>query len=306
MSLNGALQIAVFFVIVLLITKPLGRFMAKVFEGERTFLHPILRPFEKLIYRICFIDENDDMKWTDYAVALLLFSLVGMLITYGLLRFQGRFGMFGWNPQAFSGKEMTPDLAANTAASFATNTNWQSYVPETTISYFSNMVALATHNWMSAATGMAVAVALIRGFARKTAKGIGNFWVDIVRSTVYVLFPLSLIGGILFILGGVPQNFLPYQVVTTLEGVRQTIAMGPVASQEIIKMLGTNGGGFFNANRSPFRKPKQLHQPAPNRCDLRDSGRADIYVWQDGRKHEAGLVGIRRDVGNVSRRRGSL
>jgi len=256
MSINGLLQILIFFGILLLITKPLGAFMAKVFEGERTFLHRVLRPFEVLIYRVCGIHEDEDMPWTTYAIGVLLFSVVGMLITYILLRAQGAINFAGLNPQGYSGKDMTPDLAFNTASSFATNTNWQNYVPEVTVSYFSNMVSLATHNWMSAATGIAVAIALIRGFSRKSAKGIGNFWVDVTRATVYVLLPLSLIGGIIFIAGGVPQNFLPYQIVTTLEGAKQTIAQGPVASQEIIKMLGTNGGGFFNANSAhPYENP---------------------------------------------------
>ncbi len=259
MTLNGTLQILLFFGLILAITKPMGLFMAKVFEGERTFLTPVLGGFERLTYRLCGIDEKEDMKWTSYAISVLLFSLVGALLTYGLLRAQGMFNMFGWNPQGFSGKDMGPDLAANTATSFATNTNWQAYTPETTVSYFSNMVSLAIHNWMSAATGMAIAVAMIRGFTRRSAKGIGNFWVDTVRGTLYVLLPLCLIGGTVFIAGGVPQNFLPYQIVTTLEGAKQTIAQGPVASQEIIKMLGTNGGGFFNANSAhPFENPSNF------------------------------------------------
>ena len=259
MTLNGVLQILFYFGIILLITKPLGNYMAKVFEGDKTFLSPLLRPFEKLIYRLCAIREEDDMPWTTYAIAMLLFSVVGMILTYGLLRAQGVINFFGWNPQGFSGKDMTPDLAANTAASFTTNTNWQSYTPEITVSYFSNMVSLAIHNWMSAATGIAIAVALIRGFSRKSAKGIGNFWVDTVRGTIYVLLPIALVGGILFIAGGVPQNFLPYQIATTLEGAKQTIAQGPVASQEIIKMLGTNGGGFFNANSAhPYENPNNF------------------------------------------------
>lgn len=167
MSINGLLQILIFFGILLLITKPLGAFMAKVFEGERTFLHRVLRPFEVLIYRVCGIHEDEDMPWTTYAIGVLLFSVVGMLITYILLRAQGAINFAGLNPQGYSGKDMTPDLAFNTASSFATNTNWQNYVPEVTVSYFSNMVSLATHNWMSAATGIAVAIALIRGFSRK-------------------------------------------------------------------------------------------------------------------------------------------
>ena len=256
MTLNGMLQILIYFGIILIITKPLGAYMAKVFEGERTFLSPILLPFEKLVYRLCGVHEEEDMRWTTYAVGMLLFSVVGMLLTYALLRLQGSINFFGWNPQGLAAKDMPADLAMNTAASFTTNTNWQNYTPETAVSYFSNMFSLAIHNWMSAATGIAIAVALIRGFARRSAHGIGNFWVDIVRCTLYILLPLCFVGAILMMIGGVPQNFLPYQIASTLEGAKQTIAMGPVASQEIIKMLGTNGGGFFNANSAhPFENP---------------------------------------------------
>ncbi len=259
MTVNGLLQILLYFGIILVITKPLGSYMARVYEGEKTFLSPILRPLEKLIYRLCAVREEDDMRWTTYAIAMLLFSVVGMILTYALLRTQGMINFLGLNPQGFNGSQMTPDLAANTAASFTTNTNWQSYSPEMTVSYFSNMVSLAIHNWMSAATGMAIAIALIRGFSRRSAKGIGNFWVDTVRSTIYILLPIAFVGGIIFIAGGVPQNFLPNQIASTLEGAKQTIAMGPVASQEIIKMLGTNGGGFFNANSAhPFENPSNF------------------------------------------------
>jgi K+-transporting ATPase ATPase A chain len=253
MNINGTFQILVYFGILLLLTKPLGLYMARVFQGEKTFLHPILRPIESGIYRIARVDEKQDMHWTIYTLAMLLFSAVGIVFTYLLLRLQG---ILPLNPQGFGVKEMTPDLAFNTAVSFASNTNWQSYVPETTVSYFSNMVSLAIHNWMSAATGIAIAIALVRGFARRSANGIGNFWVDIVRATVYVLLPIALVGGILFVASGVPQNFSPYQEVTTLEGAKQLIAQGPVASQEIIKQLGTNGGGIFNANSAhPYENP---------------------------------------------------
>ncbi len=196
------------------------------------------------------------MKWTTYAVAILLFSVVSLLLTYVLLRLQGS---LPFNPQHFSGKDMTPDLAFNAAASFTTNTNWQSYVPETTVSYFSNMVALAIHNWMSAATGIAIAIALIRGFARRSASGIGNFWVDVTRCTLYILLPLCVVYALILIQQGVPQNFSEYTKVTTLEAAAQSIAQGPVASQEAIKMLGTNGGGFFNANSAhPYENPTPL------------------------------------------------
>jgi K+-transporting ATPase ATPase A chain len=256
MNGHGILQILFFFVVILLLTKPIGAFMAKVFDGQKTFLHPVLGWIEKGVYKVCGINPDEDQRWTTYAVAMIAFSLVGMLLTYLLLRFQGS---LPFNPQGYSGKEMTPDLALNTAGSFTTNTNWQNYTPESTISYFSNTVSLAIHNWMSAATGMAIAVALIRGFARKSAAGIGNFWVDVVRATLYVLFPLCLIGGVLMLAGGVPQNLHDYAKLTTVEGAQQTIGFGLVASQEIIKMVGTNGGGLFNANSShPFENPSNF------------------------------------------------
>lgn len=253
MTPNGILQILFYFVLILLVTKPLGVFMARVFEGERTFLTPVFVPVERLCYRLFGVDEKQDMKWTTYAFAMLMFSLVGMALTYGTLRLQH---LLPLNPQGFGQKQMTADLAFNTSASFTTNTNWQNYVPETTVSYFSNMVALAIHNWMSAACGIAIAIALVRGLARRSVQGIGNFWVDVTRSTLYVLLPLCLVGALLLVWQGVPQNFAPYTQATTLEGGTQIIAQGPVASQETIKMLGTNGGGIFNANSAhPFENP---------------------------------------------------
>ncbi len=256
MTFVGVLQILFMFGLLLLTVKPLGSYMAKVFEGERTLFTPILRPMETLIYKMCGVREDKDMKWTTYAFAMIAFSLVGTVATYVLLRMQG---MLPWNPQHFGAKEMPANLAFNTAVSFTTNTNWQSYVPETTVSYFSNMVSLAIHNWMSAATGMAIAMALVRGFARKSAAGIGNFWVDLTRSTIYILAPITVIYALFLIQQGVPQNFSPYSAIKTVEGASQTIAQGPVASQEAIKMLGTNGGGFFNANSAhPFENPTPL------------------------------------------------
>lgn len=256
MTTYAAAQIVVFFLCVLAITKPLGLFMARVYGGERTLLSPILGPIERLTYRLSGIDPDEDQPWTAYAVSMLIFSVVGLVITYALLRLQG---FLPFNPQHYGAKEMPPDLAYNTAVSFTTNTNWQSYVPESTVSYFSNMVSLAIHNWMSAATGMAVAVAMIRGFSRRSAKGIGNFWVDVVRGTLYVLLPICFVGAIVFVACGVPQSLKPYQTVTTLEGAKQLIPLGAVASQEIIKMLGTNGGGLFNANSAhPFENPSNL------------------------------------------------
>jgi K+-transporting ATPase ATPase A chain len=247
---------ALFFGVILLLTKPLGAYMARVFQGERTFLTPVLRPIERLFYKLFGVKEDEDMKWTTYTFAMLMFSLVGGLLTYALLRLQG---YLPFNPQHFTGKEMTADLSFNTAMSFTTNTNWQNYVPEAVVSYFSNMVALAWHNWMSAATGIAVAIAIVRGFARRSAKGIGNFWVDITRCTLYILLPICLVYALFLVQQGVPQNFAPYTQVKTLEGADQSIGQGPVASQECIKMLGTNGGGFFNANSAhPYENPTPL------------------------------------------------
>ena len=265
MNINGILQIIFFFGLLLLATKPLGTYMAKVFEGEATLLTPVLKPIERLFYKLCGVDEKEDMKWTVYAFSLLMFSVVGVVLTYVLLRLQGH---LPWNPQGFGAKEMPADLAFNTAISFSTNTNWQSYVPETTISYFSNMVSLAIHNWMSAAAGLAVEIAMVRGLARRAAKnadgsqkipGIGNFWTDVTRGTLYVLLPISFLFALVLVWQGVPQNFAPYTQAKTLEGAVQSIAQGPVASQEAIKMLGTNGGGFFNANSAhPFENPTPL------------------------------------------------
>ncbi|MCC6445894.1 MAG: potassium-transporting ATPase subunit KdpA [Armatimonadetes bacterium] len=256
MTGNGVLQILLFFGLVLLVTKPLGAYMARVFNDENTWLTPILRPIERGCYRLFGVDEKQDMHWTAYTLAMLMFSLAGLLLTYILLRLQQYLPL---NPQHYGVKEMTPDLAFNTAVSFTTNTNWQSYVPEITISYFSNMVSLAIHNWMSAATGIAIAIALTRGIARRSASGIGNFWVDITRTTLYVMFPICIAGALVLVWQGVPQNFAPYTSVTTLEGGKQSIAQGAVASQEIIKELGTNGGGILNANSAhPYENPTPL------------------------------------------------
>jgi len=260
---NGLLQIGVFFLAVLALAKPVGGFMARVFEGERTWLHAALRPLERLIYKLCGIQENQEQRWTGYAASLLMFSVVSLLLTYLIQRIQG---LLPFNPQGFGtahaaqgATAMTPDLAFNTAVSFTTNTNWQAYTPETTMSYVTQMVGLATHNFFSAAAGMAIAIALIRGFARHTSEKIGNFWVDMTRATVYILLPLSIVIALLFVSQGVIQNLSPYSKAVTLEGGAQLIAQGPVASQEAIKMLGTNGGGFFNANSAhPFENPTPL------------------------------------------------
>lgn len=231
----------------------MGAYLTAVFTGQRTLLLRFIEPLEELIYRVCCIDKSREMEWREYSIAMLLFSAMGFFLSYTLLRLQG---ILPLNPQNYGTKEMTADLAFNTAISFSTNTNWQSYSPEATVSYFSNMVALAFHNWMSAAVGLAVAVAVVRGFARASTKEIGNFWVDVVKGTVYLLLPIAFVGALLFVYTGVPQNFLPPQEITTLEGAKQVVPQGPIASQEIIKQLGTNGGGYFNANSAhPYENP---------------------------------------------------
>ncbi|HYL34789.1 MAG TPA: potassium-transporting ATPase subunit KdpA [Bryobacteraceae bacterium] len=253
MTSAGVLQIALFFGIILICTKPLGAYMANVFEGRRTFLHPALRWLEVLTYKAAGIREDVEQRWTQYTAALLSFSIFGFLLAYLLQRAQA---YLPFNPQNFGTPVMTPDLAFNTAVSFLTNTNWQSYSGESTVSYFVQMAALAVQNFVSAAAGLAIAIAVVRGFARHEMRTIGNFWVDLTRGTLYVLLPLSIVGALFLCSQGVIQNLKPYTTVTTVEGAKQTIAQGPVASQEVIKELGTNGGGFFNANSAhPFENP---------------------------------------------------
>ncbi|MGO9895340.1 MAG: potassium-transporting ATPase subunit KdpA [Bryobacteraceae bacterium] len=254
MTANGILQIALFFLVVLALAKPMGGYMAKVFAGERTWLHPVLRPLEKAIYRLCGIDETHEQRWTGYAGGVLVFSLVSLLLTYLIMRVQQ---WLPWNPQGLANVEQF--LSFNTAASFTTNTNWQAYTPETTMSYFTEMMALATHNFFSAAVGIAVAIAFVRGFSRHSVKTLGNFWVDFTRATFYVLLPISIVFALVLCSQGVIQNLSAYTKATTLEGAVQTIPQGPIASQEAIKMLGTNGGGFLNANSAhPFENPTPL------------------------------------------------
>jgi potassium-transporting ATPase potassium-binding subunit len=254
MTFNGWLQIALFAIVVILITRPLGGWMTRVFAGERTFLHPILGPVERVFYRLAGVDPKAEQHWTTYGIAMLVFSLAGFLALYALQRLQGT---LPFNPQALG--EISPDSALNTSISFVTNTNWQSYVPESTMSYLTQMAGLTVHNFISAATGIALAVALIRGFVRRSAKTIGNFWADMTRCTLYILLPISIVVGLVLVWQGTPQNLSAYVDATTLEGAKQTIAQGPVASQEVIKMLGTNGGGFFNANSAhPYENPTPL------------------------------------------------
>src|SRR5512143_515484 len=247
MTLNGWLQILFYCMCVLLVAKPLGIYLVRVYDGSLTWLGPI----ERAIYRVCGIDANEDQHWTRYAGGMLLFSVASMLLTYLVLRLQA---VLPLNPQHLAA--VTDRQAFETSASFTTNTNWQSYVGESVMSYFSQMTQLAFHNFASAAVGIAVAVAFVRGIARKSAGRIGNFWVDLTRGTLYVFLPMCLLLSLLFVQQGMIQNFKPYLDVMTLEGAKQTIAMGPVASQEIIKQRGTNGGGFFNANAAhPFENP---------------------------------------------------
>jgi K+-transporting ATPase ATPase A chain len=254
MTANGWIQIAIFSLIVLLITRPLGGYMTRVFEGEPTFLSPLLRPLERLIYGLSGVREDEDQHWTIYAVAMLLFSLAGFITLYVLQRLQA---VLPFNPQHLPA--IGEHLALNTSISFISNTNWQSYTPETTMSDLVQMAGLTVHNFVSAAAGIALAVALIRGFARRSAKGVGNFWVDLTRTTLYVLLPISIVVALFFVWQGMPQTLSPYIQAMGLEGGQQTIALGPVASQEVIKMLGTNGGGFFNANSAhPFENPTAL------------------------------------------------
>jgi potassium-transporting ATPase potassium-binding subunit len=254
MTLNGWLQIAIYCGLIILFVKPFGGFMARVFAGERTFLSPVLRPVERGIYRLCGVEEAVEQHWTSYVIAMLAFSAVGFVALYALMRLQG---VLPFNPQDMAG--VSPDLAFNSAVSFVTNTNWQAYGGESTMSYLTQMAGLTTHNFVSAATGIALAIALIRGFARRSAETVGNFWVDLTRATLYVLLPMSVAVALVLIACGMPQNLGAYTEATTLEGVKQLIAQGPVASQVAIKQLGTNGGGFFNANSAhPFENPNAL------------------------------------------------
>jgi K+-transporting ATPase ATPase A chain len=280
MTINGWLQILLFLVLVFLVTKPMGVFMTRVFNREKTFMDPVLRPIERLLYHVTGVDEDHEMRWTEYATAMLLFSLVSMIVLYLMQRLQA---YLPFNPQKF-GAVNPAHVAFNTAASFTTNTNWQAYSGENTMSYFTQMAGLAYHNFVSAAVGIALAIAFIRGIARRQMQTIGNFWVDLVRGSLWVLLPFCVVGALVFVSQGVIQNLRPYDTVKLIEPMQvqkvgpdgkpmvdakgkpimdtiteQTIAQGPVASQEIIKEFGTNGGGFFNANSAhPFENPTPL------------------------------------------------
>jgi K+-transporting ATPase ATPase A chain len=280
MTANGWFQIFLFLALVFLVTKPMGIYMARVFSREKTFMDPVLRPIERLLYRVTTVDENHEMRWTEYAVSMLLFSFVSMVVLYAMQRLQG---YLPFNPQKF-GAVSPARVAFNTAASFTTNTNWQAYSGENTMSYFTQMAGLAYHNFMSAAVGIALAIAFIRGIARREMETIGNFWVDLVRSCLWVLLPFCMAGALVLVSQGVIQNLRPYDKAALVEPQKvqkvgpdgkpvigpdgkpvmdtiteQIIAQGPVASQEIIKEFGTNGGGFFNANSAhPFENPTPL------------------------------------------------
>jgi potassium-transporting ATPase potassium-binding subunit len=257
MTANGWLQIIFFLLLVFAVTPLLGGFMARVFTRQRTFLDPLLRPIERLIYRLTGVDETREMRWTEYAVGVLMFSVVSLIALYAMQRLQH---LLPFNPQGFG--PVPSDLAFNTAVSFTTNTNWQAYSGESTMSYFTQMAGLAYHNFVSAAVGIAVAIAFIRGIAQREKDTLGNFWVDMTRACLWVLLPIAIIGALFLVSQGVVQNLKPYDTVAVVDSgamKAQTIAQGPVASQEIIKQFGTNGGGFFNANSAhPFENPTPL------------------------------------------------
>ncbi|MDL2405935.1 potassium-transporting ATPase subunit KdpA [Rhizobium calliandrae] len=254
MTFNGWLQILIYIGILLLLVKPLGGYMTRVFTGERTILSYVLGPLERGLYRVAGTSEREEQHWTTYSIAMLLFNLAGFIVLYLLQRFQGS---LPYNPADMAA--VGPELSFNTATSFVTNTNWQNYGGEGTMSYLVQMAGLTVQNFLSAATGIAIAIALIRAFSRASGKSIGNFWVDMIRATLYVLLPACIVMTLVFVYLGVPQTLGPYVSATTLEGAQQTIAVGPVASQLAIKMLGTNGGGFFNANSAhPFENPNAI------------------------------------------------
>jgi potassium-transporting ATPase potassium-binding subunit len=256
MSSSALLQYAAFLLAVTLLVKPVGRYMARVFSGEKTLLDPLLCPVERLLYRLTGVKRQAEMGWQEYACAFVVFGMVGTLLFYTILRLQR---LFPWFYPAYITTRMTPDLAMNTAVSFATTTTWQAYGGETTLSYFSQIVGLTVQNFLAGAAGLAVGVAFVRGLARDRAETLGNFWVDLVRSILWVLLPLSIVGALALAWQGVPMNFHPYALATALDGSRQTIAQGPVAALEIIKNLGTNGGGFFNANGAhPYENPTPI------------------------------------------------
>ena len=320
MDTFGWIQLALYIALLLALTKPVGLYLVRVLDVEgRTFLDPALRPVERLLYRLFRVDPGKEQDWKRYTMSMLSFSLVGLLFTYAILRLQH---LLPLNPQSFG--PVSPDLAFNTAASFTTNTNWQNYAGESTLSYFSQMVGLAFHNFASAAVGIAVAAALVRGIARHSMKTIGNFWVDLVRINLYLLLPICLIFAVSLVSQGMIQNFKAYEkaslietalvqtpkkdaagnemkddkgnaIMETQEVRNQIIPQGPVASQVAIKMLGTNGGGFFNANAAhPYRKPHTPVQFPPDAVDLSHPQRSYILSWAHGKEATARLGSLER------------
>ena len=314
MNIYGWLQVIIYLGVILALAKPLGSYMARVFGGEKTFLHPVFGPVERFIYRLGGVKPDADMGWKEYTLALLLFNVLGIFVVYALQRLQL------WLPlNLMKFGPVTPDQAFNTAVSFATNTNWQSYGGETTMSYLTQMLGLAVQNFLSAATGMAAVVAFIRGFARATAKGIGNVWVDLVRSTLYILLPISFIIALILVSQGVVQNFRPYQTANLLQPTsyekpkldaagqplkdakgnpvtetvvvkEQVLPLGPAASQIAIKQLGVNGGGFFNANSAhPFENPTPLSNFVEMLAIFLISGGALLYLRQNGWRYPTGV-----------------
>ncbi len=300
MTALAFLKIAVYFLLVLAVTKPLGLYMRRVFSGEKTFLDPVLGPLERLVYRLGGVAARKEQDWKAYASSLLVFSVLGVLGVYAVERLQG---LLPLNPDRLPA--VPPALAWNTAISFVTNTNWQAYVGEATMSHLTQMAALALHNFLSAAAGIAIAVAVIRGIARAESKTIGNFWVDLTRSTLWVLLPISLVAAVVLMSQGVVQSFSASARITTLDGATQTIPLGPVASQEAIKELGTNGGGFFNANSShPYENPT----PATNLLEMLlifaiPAGLTYTLGSMSG-KAPARMGGLRGHEPSVPRRRG--
>ena len=337
MTANGYLQLVLYVVVLLALAKPLGSYMARIFEGQPAVLNTVGGPFERLLYRVCGVDPAKEMRWTQYALAMLAFNLLGALAVYGLQRLQA---YLPFNPQSFAA--VSPDSSFNTAVSFATNTNWQGYGGETTMSYLTQMAALTVQNFVSAATGIAVLVALIRGFARQKTDTVGNFWVDLTRTTLYILLPLSLILALVLVSQGVVQTFSAYPSVPLVESVEydtpkldaagqpvkdaqgnpvtekvvqkdQILAVGPAASQIAIKQLGTNGGGFFNVNSAhPFENSDAAVQLPRGAGHPGDLGCAVLHLRQDGGRHAPGLghpggddAGVRRLARRVCRRRAS-
>ena len=299
MNLDGILLIAFFLLLLTLSTRPLGGYLKRVFDGERTLLSIVLGPVERGFYKLAGVRADDDQPWTRYATAMLVFSLGGYVALFAIQQLQGLLPLNPLGLPALSG-----DLSLNTAVSFVTNTNWQSYGGESTMSLFTQMVGLAVQNFLSAATGLALAIALIRGFSREKGKGIGNFWVDMTRATLYVLLPLAIPMALFLVWQGMPQNFIGVSEANTLEGAKQLIAQGPVASQVAIKMLGTNGGGFFNANAAhTVRESDRTQQLRADAGDLPDQRRPDQHLRPRGQERAARLGDLQRDGGAVPGRR---